>query len=98
MTLRIDPEKAELKVLQMAVDWHGRRVLEIGCGDGRLARRLVRLGARVVGTDPDGSELHRAQSTRPMTYRMKLAFAGAQGEQLPFKARSFDIVVFGWSL
>src|SRR3954471_10114805 len=32
----------------------GRRTLDVGCGEGRLARRLVERGHRVVGLD--GSE------------------------------------------
>jgi len=88
----------EISALREAAPWRGRRVLEIGCGDGRLARRLVRLGSQVVATDPDAGEVRQALATRPRTYREKLAFALAEGEQLPFKATSFDIVVFGWSL
>jgi 2-polyprenyl-6-hydroxyphenyl methylase/3-demethylubiquinone-9 3-methyltransferase len=98
MTLHLDPEGREIEALRTAVDWHGRRVLEIGCGDGRLARRLVRLGAQVVASDPDADEVRQAMATRPRTYRGKLAFALAEGERLPFKATSYDIVVFGWSL
>jgi ubiquinone/menaquinone biosynthesis C-methylase UbiE len=98
MTLRLDPEKAEIEAVRTTVDWHGRRVLEIGCGDGRLARRLVRLGTRVVAVDPAAAEVHQGLADRPRTYREKLEFAVAEGERLPFKATSFDIVVFGWSL
>jgi 2-polyprenyl-3-methyl-5-hydroxy-6-metoxy-1,4-benzoquinol methylase len=98
MTLQIDPEGVEIKTLRAATDWRGKRVLEIGCGDGRLARRLVRLGARVIAIDPDAEEVRQAMATRPRTYHEKLNVALAEGERLPFKTTSFDIVVFGWSL
>ena len=98
MTLQMDPEGAEIEALRAVVDWHRKRVLEIGGGDGRLARRLVRLGARVVATDPDAGEVRQGLANRPRTYRQKLEFALAEGQHLPFKATSFDIVVFGWSL
>lgn len=98
MALSIDPQGLEIKVLRSATEWRGRRVLEIGCGDGRLARRLVRLGALMVATDPNAEDIRHGQTTRPRTYQRKLVFAQGEGQRLPFKARSFDIMVFGWSL
>jgi cyclopropane fatty-acyl-phospholipid synthase-like methyltransferase len=41
MTLRIDPEENEIQALRELTDWRGKRVLEIGCGEGRLSQRLV---------------------------------------------------------
>ena len=35
--------------LDELVDVHGRDVLDVGCGEGELARRLALGGARVVG-------------------------------------------------
>ena len=43
--------EADAVVLQ-SIDWSGRRVLDVGCGVGRLARMLREVGAeRVVGID-----------------------------------------------
>ena len=33
-----------------------RRVLDVGCGEGQVARRMARLGAAVVGIDPSQLE------------------------------------------
>lgn len=98
MSLRIDPQGVELKALRTAIAWRGKRVLEIGSGAGRLARRLVRLGASVIATDPDKDQVHTSAASRPKTYRTRLEHAVAAGEQLPFASGSFDVVVFGWSL
>src|SRR4029453_3280851 len=34
-----------------------RRVLDIGCGEGQVARRMASLGAQVVGLDPTPSQI-----------------------------------------
>jgi len=47
---------------------HGR-TLEVGCGEGRVARDLARLGHRVVAVDPVTTliRLARAMRTQAMT-------------------------------
>lgn len=63
----------------------GKRILDIGCGPGTLARRLVDAGARVTGIDPGAAVLARARDTVP-----EARFEAASGEALPFPAASFD--------
>lgn len=43
----------------------GRRVLDAGCGTGRVAIRLAERGSSVVGVDLDASMLGQARSARP---------------------------------
>ena len=35
MTIRVDPERNEIRALKEVGTWRGKKVLEIGCGNGR---------------------------------------------------------------
>ena len=98
MPIRIDPEEVELRALRPAAPWRDARVLEIGCGDGRLTRRLARLGAQVIAIDPDRAAIRIARKTLPRSYAPQVRYAVGTAGRLKFPARSFDIVVFAWSL
>jgi ubiquinone/menaquinone biosynthesis C-methylase UbiE len=97
MTIHTDPERNEVRALQAAASWRGKRVLEIGSGDGRLARRLARLGSSVTASDPNETLLKKlASSFRPASFRVRCC--SADGRYLAFAKESCDISVFGWSL
>ena len=62
----------------------GERVLDLGCGDGALTRRIAEHGATVVGLEPDPDLSDRAAKSGIATVR-------ADAHDLPF-AGSFDAV------
>jgi 2-polyprenyl-6-hydroxyphenyl methylase/3-demethylubiquinone-9 3-methyltransferase len=64
----------------------GRRVLDLGCGQGRFARALTEHGARVVGLDVSRAML--AQAVGSGLDRIR-----ASARRLPFESASFDGVV-----
>jgi len=99
MTLKIDPEKNEIRALKEMADWRGKRVLEIGCGNGRLTRRLTeRLGAQVDALDPDRGLIAIAKENLPARYSDRARFKVGSAENLKYPKQTFDIVVFAWSL
>jgi 2-polyprenyl-3-methyl-5-hydroxy-6-metoxy-1,4-benzoquinol methylase len=98
MTLRIDPEENELEALRAVTDWRGRQVLEIGCGEGRLTRRLARLGARVAAIDPDAKLIETARAALTTRLARRISFRAGSAERLPFGDGEFDVVVFAWAL
>lgn len=99
MTLRVDPERNEVRALKEMADWRGKRVLEIGCGDGRLTRRLVvQLGARLDALDPDKNMIAVARKSLPARYSDRVSFKVGAAENLKYPKQAFDIVVFAWSL
>ena len=98
MTLRIDPEKNEVRALKEMADWRGKRVLEIGCGNGRLTKRLAQLGAQVDALDPDKRLIAKARKELPSRFSDRVRYKGGSAENLKFPKQTFDIVVFAWSL
>ena len=80
----------ELVDLLMAEgDLRGRRVLDVGCGTGRLAVALAERGAKVWGVDP--SEEMLAQARAAAGRRVGLRRGSA--EVLPFKDGWFERAV-----
>lgn len=67
----------------------GKRLLDIGCGAGVLARSLSDQGAHVAGVDPNVEALALAREVVP-----KGRFHQAGAEALPFANDSFDGAIF----
>lgn len=98
MTLYKDIEGNETKRLREYADLAGERVLEIGCGEGRLTWRYASASLSTIGLDPDRNALRVALADRPYTLAKKVCFSNAKSEQLPFPSGTFDIVLLAWSL
>ena len=93
MTSFPDSEQLEADLIRAITSFDGLRVLEVGCGDGRLLRHYADHAGSAVGVDPDPDEAALARSELP-----RASFALARAESLPFPDSSFDAVVFAWSL
>jgi ubiquinone/menaquinone biosynthesis C-methylase UbiE len=98
MALDVDPEQNEIRELTQAALWTDRNVLEIGCGDGRLARRVAGLGASVTAIDPNAELVSSAAAKAPESPDQRTRYVVADGRRLPFSDEAFDRVIFGWSL
>lgn len=82
-----------LAVIRSVRQVEGLRVLDIGCGNGRLARELIAAGADVCGIDPEPAAIQAARETAPLG-----RFTIASAEALPFANGSFDAAVMVNSL
>ncbi len=98
MTFIKDPEQNETKTLRRFVDFTGKRVLEIGCGEGRLTWRYASASLSTFGLDPDKDALRVATIDRPADLTAKVHFANAHAEHIPFHKETFDIAILAWSL
>ncbi len=66
----------------------GDRVLQVDCGPGVLAARMIALGAHVVGTDLSAEAVRRARARGVDVRQVNL-----DRQPLPFDDASFDVVV-----
>jgi SAM-dependent methyltransferase len=69
----------------------GERVLDFGCGVGRLSNALAELGPRVVGVDIAASMVEHAR--RLARYPDQISFIHYDGRTLPFPDDAFDSAV-----
>jgi len=60
----------------------GERVLDLGCGTGRLAAAIAAAGAEVVAIDSDAAMIERARAQFPTLQFPSLRFQQADGERL----------------
>jgi ubiquinone/menaquinone biosynthesis C-methylase UbiE len=98
MSFQKDLEKHESKALHRLVNLAGKRVLEVGSGEGRLTWRYAHLARQVVGIDPDPDGVKVAHYDMPADLRKTTAFACASALSLPFPHETFDIALLSWSL
>jgi len=89
-TQGVDPEYEE-QILPLAADHlvGARRVLDVGCGEGQVARLAMAGGARVaIGVDPTAAQVREAAARGGGP-----SYARAGAGRLPFADRVFDAVV-----
>src|SRR5688500_20281465 len=70
----------------------GHRVLDVGCGTGVVAVTAARRGARVTGLDLTPELLERARENARIA-RVEIEWHEGDAEQLPFQARTVDVVL-----
>lgn len=75
-------------LMKMAGDVKGKKVLDIGCGTGRLARVLIEKNADYTGVDISEEMLKIAKKKNT-----KGKFLEADIEELPFEDESFDVII-----
>jgi predicted RNA methylase len=68
----VDPEGAHLAALRKLADFRARRVLEVGCGDGRLTLGIAAEADSVLAFDPDAEAVDRARRFLPSEYGQRI--------------------------
>lgn len=92
-----DPERSETRHLQAYADVAGKRILEVGCGDGRLTWRYAEKARLVAAIDLERDDLRVAVIERPSDMAGSVLFAQADSTHLPFRSGSFDLSILAWS-
>ena len=86
---------SDVDAVAALVRLQGRQLLDVGCGDGSLARALVQRGATLIGLEPDARQL---QSSRAAPTNCDVQFLVAAGDAIPLAKGSVDGVLFVRSL
>jgi 2-polyprenyl-3-methyl-5-hydroxy-6-metoxy-1,4-benzoquinol methylase len=100
MAIRVDPEDNETRALFALGDFRGRRVLEIGCGDGRLTWRYAAEAAHVTAIDPFAAGIARAREDLPGELQGRVEFHAIAFEEFAVASEPsrFDLALLSWSL
>jgi ubiquinone/menaquinone biosynthesis C-methylase UbiE len=98
MPLQKDPEGFEKKKLHKYADFTGKRVLEVGCGNGRLTWRYAAPTELVAGIDLEANDLRVAHIDLASDLENKVLFAQASALNIPFHHETYDIAILAWSL
>jgi ubiquinone/menaquinone biosynthesis C-methylase UbiE len=76
----------------------GKRVLDLGCGDGRFALSIAPLAAAVDGLDPDAEAIAAAREGARSAGVGNLRFAVGTAERMTYPDSAFEVVLLTWSL
>ena len=100
MTVRLDPEGNETRALFEMEDFDGKRVLEIGSGDGRFTWLYADQAAYVTAVEPFEQSFEQAKNDLPQELEGTVEFLNM--DFLDFAASTeegkFDTAIFSWSL
>lgn len=98
MAVQLDVLQQEKKaVLSLLGDLTGLRVLEIGCGNGRLTWHYAHLAGFVDAIDPDPKRIAAAQQALPAPLTDRVQFHACALEDFRPPAL-YDLAILSWSL
>ena len=96
--MKVDPEGVELRTIRELAPVDGLRVLEVGCGAGRLTFPLAAAAASVFAVDPDADRIADARRALPPKLEGKVSFEVAGAAEVKAPKRRFELALFSWSL
>ena len=93
-----DRKGVEAAAIAALVPFDGKRVLDVGCGTGRLTALAAAPAASVYALDPSAANLEAALAALTTEQQSRVRFAVGDAEALDLPRERFDIALCGWSL
>lgn len=88
-------QRTNSDALTATLELQGKKVIDIGCGEGHLVRLMTRHGAKAIGVECSAQQLEKAHAAKPAGHEI---YHEGRAEELPFAADSIDVAVFFNSL
>jgi ubiquinone/menaquinone biosynthesis C-methylase UbiE len=98
VALVVDPDGVELPTIRELVDLRGLRILEVGCGEGRMTFGCAEAAASVLAFDADEELVQAARRSTPPALRDRIRFEAADAAEIDLPPAEFDLALFSWSL
>jgi len=83
--------KAHVKLNQLLGNIKGKRILDVGCGTGRISFYLASKGADVTGIDLSGNFIQHCKETATKL-KLSITFKEMNAQLPDFPEESFDII------
>ena len=92
------PDGMEVRLIERFTTLKNKRVLEVGCGDGRLTFQYAPAATSVLAFDPDRASIEEALDEQAWLEIRNVDFRLGSIEHLPARGAPFDVALFSWSL
>lgn len=95
---RRDEARIETDAIARLVNLDGKRVLDVGCGEGRLTAFAAERAPSIYAFDPNAESIAAAHAALTNEQRQRVRFAVHDAQALDLPRERFDIALCGWSL
>lgn len=88
----------EVRAIGRQVSFRGKRVLEVGAGNGRLTFDYASLAHSVLAVDPEPAGVREGNATARRRGLRRVRFRAQRAERLRGRRASVDLALLSWSL